>query len=473
MPPPFVPRPRIKRKLNEIKEANEIDGHDTSQINSSKRQKTNAIHPCPVGEKYNCQKTFSCKGSADRHAAVHNADRGRVPCPLAKKYNCKQTFLQRADATRDSKLHESKRFPCPLAKKHERGRDFASKKYANRHAKLHEGKRFPCPLARKYQCGRDFASRDNAKEHAKLHQDEGKRLSCPQAKECNCEKTFSTTKAAKRHFAKHHQKPHSTNPQQVQSRSIRKNPRIHPRSSQQAPCPLAEKYDCKRTFITPKNAYLHAKIHVRNPEHRFSCPSAEIHHCEKTFATEVIAKAHGMVHTRERNIPCPVAEKFNCATLLCSKSSANRHSEIHIGPWKICTVPMCRDAIARVPFVSYLLERHLKTHRERGDVELLQKYPPPFVDVNVMRQAEMLEEEIIINEGEMLEEEGIIDEGEMLEDTANPVTHYFPADQIFSDSHREMIRETNKSFRSMGICSNAGIKGTALTFCRALASIRV
>lgn len=83
----------------------------------------------------------------------------------------------------------------------------------------------------------------------------------------------------------------------------------------------------------------------------------------------------------------------------------------------------------------------------------------------------MLDEERIINEGEMLDEEGIIDEEEILEDTANPVTRYFPADQMFSDSHREMIRETNKSFRSMGICSNADINGTALTFCRALASI--
>lgn len=256
MPLPVVSHPQIKRKLNEVT-SNEIDGRDTSQINSSKRQKTDSIHPCPVEERYNCQKTFSCKGSADRHA------------------------------------------------------------------KLHEGKRFPCPLAKKHECGRDFASRDNAKKHAKLHQDKGKRLSCPQAKKCNCKSTFSTTKAAKHHVATYHQEPHSSNPQKVQSGSIRKNPRIHPRSSQRAPCPLAEKYHCKRTFITPKNAYLHAKIHVRNPEHRFPCPSAEIHHCEKTFATELIAKEHGKAHTRESNIPCPVAEKFNCAALLCNKRSAD------------------------------------------------------------------------------------------------------------------------------------------------------
>jgi hypothetical protein len=104
---------------------------------------------------------------------------------------------------------------------------------------------------------------------------------------------------------------------------------------------------------------------------------------------------------------------------------------------------MCQAAVSRIPLSSSYMATHMRLHKVRGHLELLQTYPHPIV-VDITAGNNLTQEDEIVED--FMVEDGMIEDGMMIEDQ---VIEYFPADQILCVEHRKRIRESNESFKSM------------------------
>lgn len=110
---------------------------------------------------------------------------------------------------------------------------------------------------------------------------------------------------------------------------------------------------------------------------------------------------------------CPYAKQYtrskdyHCKTIFSTRRDCNHHLQVHIGPWKVCTVPMSRDAVAETPLYPRRMSAHLDSHIKKGDAELVRKYPPRPADANKMQHAEMLYKKMLeVFSGKLQEGEG-------------------------------------------------------------------
>ena len=313
---------------------------------------------------------------------------------MAKEYNCPITFAQKAGAKQHAR-RSHRQFPCPMAERSDCMRTFPSKGSATSHAKDFYGtlSKFPCPVAKKYQCAKVFVWLEDATRHAR-----------------------------------------------VGHKGNNKKP---------------------KRFIVPGSGEEHGQSHL--PKSRLSEEE------ESSPAQSQVPKPRlctkGKIHrTRFAGI-CPYAKQYTrrkdylCKTIFSTRRDYNHHLQVHIGPWKVCTVPMCRYAVVETPLYPRRMSAHLNSHIKKGNAELVRKYPPRPADANKMQLAETLYKKMLeVFSGELQVAEEILKEGEIREEKEEDIlgdteilVSPLPADQIFSRSHRNMIKEFNKSSRGLNL----------------------
>ncbi len=112
---------------------------------------------------------------------------------------------------------------------------------------------------------------------------------------------------------------------------------------------------------------------------------------------------------------------------------------------------MCPSAIAPKEFEPRGVDEHMRVHRERGHLQLLQEYPDPLIvqwlGENDLAQEDELDEDSVA-------EDGVVDneiEGEIEDEVDVLISAEFSSDGIFCDEHRKRIREANESVKSLSL----------------------
>lgn len=154
-------------------------------------------YPCPLADKYNCNKLFTSQTRARSHASsVH--EKQRFPCPLAEQENCRAIFADKSYAQKHAEImHNKVLYPCPVAEQFNCQATFQLATKARLHAEQHFGTEHPCPLAEKYKCELVFNTGSQAAEHAKVHTQP---FHCPHR---SCGERFETDEEVLEHLSDH------------------------------------------------------------------------------------------------------------------------------------------------------------------------------------------------------------------------------------------------------------------------------
>lgn len=113
----------------------------------------------------------------------------------------------------------------------------------------------PCPDAKEFDCDERFWSTEEAKRHSRsVHKKD--RVPCPYTEEDKCPQTFDSVGHANKHARSIHENVRYPCPVPKEHAE-----RAHP-TKDAWPCPVAEKFDCPKTFSSNHKAMYHAHVSV-------------------------------------------------------------------------------------------------------------------------------------------------------------------------------------------------------------------
>lgn len=261
---------------------------------------------------------------------------GQLVCPFASNLNCAATFGKPQQIRKHvSSIHQGLKLPCPVVTEKGCKGTFSGWTCLRNHlVRSHRPPRYVCPRP---NCTIAFTSSNAVRDHVRIVH-EKTRVPCPLADEYDCDRSFATKEYARRHAKEHH------------------------KDKRRYPCPLAEETNYKSDFSSKRAAERHASaIHQKI---RIPCPAADEYDCPKTFSFLNTAQQHVIKAHNKVRYPCPLADEHNCPKTFTTKQGAKRHSALHSGIKFTC--PVATEYKCDSVFSSKeMAKRHARIHTHR------------------------------------------------------------------------------------------------------------
>lgn len=137
------------------------------------------------------------------------------------------------------------------------------------------------------------------------------------------------------------------------------------------PCPLADKYNCRRRYTSKRYATKHSdSVHLKIT---YPCPLTDKYNCDRQFTRKQSAKGHAKSQHLKITFPCPLADEFHCKLRFTTTESARRHTNVNLKRTYPC--PLANEYDCDRRFAS---KRFARCDAETQHLKIT--YPCPVAD---------------------------------------------------------------------------------------------